>query len=77
MEEMKYSETQDYSFLLDRYYFVYDHQEDENSLHIYIKSKVHKCKCPKCGAESAKTPLKKSSPRLSSATRIIFNVRAM
>jgi len=52
MEEMKYSETQDYSFLLDRNYFVYDHQEDEKSLHIYIKSKVHKCKCPKCGAES-------------------------
>jgi len=52
MEKVKYLETKDYSFLLDRNYFVYDFQENENSLHIYIKSKAHKCKCPKCGVES-------------------------
>lgn len=52
MAQMRYSETTDYSFFLDKNHFVYDHQEDENSLHIYIKSKTHKCRCPKCGIES-------------------------
>jgi len=49
---MKYHETQDYSFLLDRNHFIYDHREDQKALHIYIKSKPHSCKCPECGKES-------------------------
>lgn len=49
---MKYHETTDYSFLLDGNHFVYDHQEDENTLHIFIKSKPHSCGCPECGVES-------------------------
>ena len=49
---MKYHETQDYSFLLDQNHYIYDHKEDEKSLHIYIKSKPHSCKCPECGVES-------------------------
>ncbi len=49
---MKYHETQDYSFLLDQNHFIYDHSEDQKTLHIYAKSKPHSCKCPKCGKES-------------------------
>ena len=49
---MKYHETQDYSFLLDQNHFIYDHREDQKSLHIYVKSKPHSCKCPECGKES-------------------------
>lgn len=51
---MKYSPTQDYSFLLDENHYVYDHVETEDSLHIYIKSKVHGCVCPVCGKMSTK-----------------------
>lgn len=50
---MKYYETTDYSFLLDENHFIYDHQEDEETLHIYIKSRPHICHCPKCGMESS------------------------
>ena len=50
--EMKYQETLDYSFLLDPNYYIYDHIEDQKTLHIYIKSKPHSCNCPKCGVES-------------------------
>ena len=49
---MKYHETRDYSFLLDQNHFIYDHREDQKTLHIYVKSKPHSCKCPKCGKES-------------------------
>ena len=49
---MKYHETQDYSFLLDQNHFIYNHTEDQKSLHIYVKSKLHSCKCPECGKES-------------------------
>ena len=48
MIPMKYTPTQDYSFLLDENHYVYDHVENEDSLHIYIKSKEHGCKCPIC-----------------------------
>ena len=51
---MKYTPTQDYSFLLDENHYVYDHVENEDSLHIYIKSKEHGCKCPACGKMSTK-----------------------
>ena len=51
---MKYKETTDYSFLLDGNYYVYDHKEDMETLHIFIKSRQNKCRCPKCGMESRK-----------------------
>lgn len=49
---MKYHETQDYSFFLDQNHFIYDQKEDEKTLRLYVKSKPHSCKCPKCGKES-------------------------
>jgi len=49
---MKYQETTDYSFFLDKNHFIYDCQEDEKTLHIFIKSRLHKCRCPECGVES-------------------------
>ena len=51
---MKYVPTQDYSFLLDENHYVYNYVENEDSLHIYIKSKEHGCACPVCGKMSAK-----------------------
>lgn len=51
---MKYYETDDYSFLLGNNHYVFDHKEDENALHLFIKSKPHSCKCPICGQESNK-----------------------
>ncbi|MDD3402028.1 MAG: ISL3 family transposase [Hespellia sp.] len=51
---LRYIPTQDYSFLLDENHYVYDHVEDENSLHIYIKSQKHGCNCPACGKISTK-----------------------
>jgi len=51
---MKYFETADYSFLFGKNHFVYKHEEDENSLHIYIKSRKHSYFCPECGYESHK-----------------------
>ena len=54
MIHMKYTPTQNYSFLLDENHYVYDHTETENSLHIYIKSKQHGCACPVCGKMSTK-----------------------
>ena len=54
MIHMKYTPTQDYSFLLDENHYLYNHVENEDSLHIYIKSKEHGCKCPICGKMSTK-----------------------
>lgn len=54
MKRLKYFPTQDYSFLLDQNHYVYDHVENEDSLHIYIKSKEHGCCCPLCGKMSNK-----------------------
>ena len=51
---MKYVPTQDYSFLLDENHYVYNYVENEDSLHIYIKSKEHGCACPVCGKMSTK-----------------------
>lgn len=52
MIRLNYSPTQDYSFLLDENHYVYAHDEKEDSLHIYIKSKMHGCACPVCGKMS-------------------------
>ena len=49
---MKYYETNDYSFLLGSNHFIYDHTEDKNTLHLYVKSRPHSCKCPVCGQDS-------------------------
>lgn len=54
MIQLKYSPTQDYSFLLDENHYVYAHDEKEDSLHIYIKSKEHDCACPVCGKMSTR-----------------------
>ena len=54
MAILKYFPTQDYSFLLDEKHYIYDHVEDEDSLHIYIKSREHGCVCPECGKMSTK-----------------------
>lgn len=51
---MKYHETDNYSFLLGTNHYVYDQKEDENTLHLFIKSKPHSCKWPVCGQESNK-----------------------
>lgn len=51
---MEYRETTDYSFFLDENYYIYDHKEDVDALHIFIKSRQHRCRCPKCGMESRK-----------------------
>lgn len=51
---MKYYETVDYSFLFGNNHYVYDHSEDENTVHLFIKSKPHSVKCPVCGQESRK-----------------------
>ena len=51
---MKYQETSDYTFFLDKNYFVFDHKEEEDVLHIYVKSKRELCRCPMCGMESRK-----------------------
>lgn len=37
---MKYHETDDYSFLLGNNHYVYDYKEDENTLHLFIKSNL-------------------------------------
>lgn len=39
---------------LDENYYVYDHKEDRETLHIFIKSKRNRCRCPTCGMESRK-----------------------
>lgn len=54
MIRLRYFPTQDYSFLLDKNHYVYDHVENEDSLHIYIKSREHGCVCPECGKISTK-----------------------
>lgn len=54
MVYVKYVPTQDCSFLLDENHYVYNYVENENSLHIYIKSKEHSCACPVCGKTSSK-----------------------
>lgn len=51
---LRYTPTHDYSFLLDENHYVYDHVEDNDCLHIYIKSKKHGCICPECGKLSTK-----------------------
>ena len=46
---MKYHETDDYSFLLGNNHYIYGHKEDGNTLHLFIKSRPHSCKCPAFG----------------------------
>ena len=45
---MKYQETTDYSFLLGENYYIYKHIEDEDTLNLFVKSKLHEAVCPCC-----------------------------
>ena len=54
MIDMRYHETNRYSFLLGNNHYVYDYKEDGDILHLFIRSKPHSCKCPSCGQESGK-----------------------
>ena len=49
---MKYQETTDYSFLLGENYYIYKHTEDDDTLHLFVKSRPHEAKCPCCGMAS-------------------------
>lgn len=49
---MKYQETTDYSFLLGDNHYIYKHTEDDDTLHLFVKSKPHEAKCPYCGMAS-------------------------
>ena len=49
---MKYQESTDFSFFMDENHFIYDYKEDPLSLHIFVKSRRHSCRCPQCGVES-------------------------
>lgn len=51
---MKYIELHDNSFFLDETHFIYDHNEINGRIDIYLKSRPHSCKCPACGQESRK-----------------------
>lgn len=48
----KYEEMTNWSSLWGDDYFVYDRQEIDGELHIYLKSRPHSCACPVCGVES-------------------------
>ena len=49
---MKYNEINSLSFLLDKNHYLYKHTEDEQSIHLYVKSRPHSSICPICGEES-------------------------
>lgn len=49
---MKYKETTDYSFLLGENHYIYNHTEDDETLHLFVKSRPHDAKCPHCGTIS-------------------------
>lgn len=49
---MKYQETTDYSFLLGKNHYIYKYLEDDNTLHLFVKSRPHEAVCPFCGIAS-------------------------
>lgn len=49
---MKYQETTDYSFLLGENHYIYKHTEDNDTLHLFVKSRPHEAKCPCCNRAS-------------------------
>lgn len=49
---MKYQETTDYSFLLGKNHYIYKHTEDNDTLHLFVKSRPHEAKCPYCNRAS-------------------------
>lgn len=49
---MKYQEITDYSFLLGENHYIYKHTEDDDTLHLFVKSRPHEAKCPYCGMVS-------------------------
>lgn len=50
---MKYSPSSDNSLLYGKNQFIYKTEETEDRIDIFLKSSVHGCKCPLCGAESS------------------------
>lgn len=46
---MKYQEITDYSFLLGENHYIYKYTEDDDALHLFVKSRPHEAKCPNCG----------------------------
>ena len=50
---MKYSPSLDNSLLYGKNQFIYRTEETDNRIDIFLKSSVHSCKCPLCGAESS------------------------
>jgi len=49
---MKYNEVSSLSFLLDKEHFVYKEVEENNSFHIYVKSRARERTCPNCKEKS-------------------------
>lgn len=49
---MKYQETTDYSFLLGKNHYIYKHTEEDDTLHLFVKSRPHGAVCPFCKTES-------------------------
>lgn len=50
---MKYSPSSDNSLLYGKNQFIYRTEETDDRVDIFLKSYVHSCKCPLCGAESS------------------------
>lgn len=50
---MKYSPSSDHSLLYGKDHFIYRTEETDDRIDIFLKSSVHSCKCPLCGAESS------------------------
>lgn len=50
---MKYSPSSDNSLLYGKNHFIYRTEETDDRIDIFLKSYVHSCKCPLCGAESS------------------------
>jgi len=49
---VKYQRIDYYNFLPGKEHFIYDVNEDAETVRIYIKSSPHICSCPECGRES-------------------------
>lgn len=50
---MKYSPSSDNSLLYGKNQFIYKTEESDDRIDIFLKSKVHSCRCPFCGTESS------------------------
>lgn len=48
---MKYKEVKINDLFISENYIIYDYEEKENDIYLYVKSKNKVCKCPSCNAE--------------------------